>query len=536
MMADTTQAPINGTYATPHPYPDSYVSHAAVNPVGNSYHPAPTGTPSNGPSLQEGKNEIPKDEVGWYFVEQYYTTMSRNPEKLPLFYSRHSHFVFGTEAESVPVAVGQKAINEKIKALDFHDCKVRVLNVDSQASFENILVAVIGEISNRSEPSRKFTQTFVLAEQPNGYYVLNDIFRYLADDEEEFVSGETAQAEPEEAAELQDTSVSHPGVAPEPEPAVAAPANVEESVAETVTSTTDSEVEKSEAASVNGIATPEKPAVPVTPAVPVVPTEPEVPKAEKPQPTPAASAPKEAAAAAKKEPAVPAKSVPKTWASIASANKRASAAAAIAAASTAQAKTAAPSPSVAPALPAQNAQPQPEQPAVAESSTASQESSIDGAGWQTAGHEHNKKQARSGDEHKHPAYIKNVNEKVDAALLKTVLSRFGKLTHFDVNRARNCAFVDFADQASYNAAVAANPHQIGTEQITVEERRIRAGNASSNGFPASRGGANRGRSDGRAGSQGRGGNFQRDQARGGFASRGGRGGNVNKGRSQPQAA
>lgn len=68
--------------------------------------------------------------------------------------------------------------------LDFHDCKVRVLNVDSQASFANILITVIGEISNKSEPSRKFVQTFVLAEQPNGYYVLNDIFRYLVDEEE----------------------------------------------------------------------------------------------------------------------------------------------------------------------------------------------------------------------------------------------------------------------------------------------------------------------------------------------------------------
>ena len=49
-----------------------------------------------------------RDEVGWYFVEQYYTTMSRNPDKLHLFYSRRSQLVFGTEAESVPVSVGSK--------------------------------------------------------------------------------------------------------------------------------------------------------------------------------------------------------------------------------------------------------------------------------------------------------------------------------------------------------------------------------------------------------------------------------------------
>lgn len=99
------------------------------------------------------------------------------------------------------------------------------------------------------------------------------------------------------------------------------------------------------------------------------------------------------------------------------------------------------------------------------------------------------------------------------------------------NTIQNCAFIEFAEPAGYAAAVAANPHQIGTEQIYVEERRTRTnaygGNAN---FGAGRGGAGRGRAG-----QGRGG-FQRDGGRGGFAPRG-RGGNVTpKGRNQPQAA
>lgn len=107
-MADTTQAPVNGTYAAPpNAYPDAYLPQAAINNTGANYHPAPASTPSNGPA-PENKNDIPKDEVGWYFVEQYYTTMSRSPEKLHLFYSRRSQFVSGIEAESSPVIVGQK--------------------------------------------------------------------------------------------------------------------------------------------------------------------------------------------------------------------------------------------------------------------------------------------------------------------------------------------------------------------------------------------------------------------------------------------
>ena len=56
-------------------------------------------------------------------------------------------------------------------------------SVDAQASASNgIVVQVIGEMSNNGDPWRKFVQTFFLAEQPNGYYVLNDIFRFLKED------------------------------------------------------------------------------------------------------------------------------------------------------------------------------------------------------------------------------------------------------------------------------------------------------------------------------------------------------------------
>ena len=81
-MADTTQAPVNGTYAAPHnAYPDIYLSQGAMNSNAASYHPGPASTSSNGPA-PEGKSDISKDEVGWYFVEQYYTTLSKSPDRL----------------------------------------------------------------------------------------------------------------------------------------------------------------------------------------------------------------------------------------------------------------------------------------------------------------------------------------------------------------------------------------------------------------------------------------------------------------------
>ena len=67
--------------------------------------------------------------------------------------------------------------------MDFHDCKVFVTNVDSQASCSGgVIVQVLGELSNKGAEASKFCQTFFLAEQPEGYYVLNDIFRYLKED------------------------------------------------------------------------------------------------------------------------------------------------------------------------------------------------------------------------------------------------------------------------------------------------------------------------------------------------------------------
>jgi hypothetical protein len=58
-----------------------------------------------------------------------------------------------------------------------------VTQVDSQVSAGNgILIQVLGEMCVMDGPSQKFSQTFFLAPQPNGYYVLNDIFRFLKDE------------------------------------------------------------------------------------------------------------------------------------------------------------------------------------------------------------------------------------------------------------------------------------------------------------------------------------------------------------------
>ena len=76
--------PINGAY-TPQ-QPQSYATteqnlatHNANSADAVNYAPPSTSAASNTAS---SNTEISKEEVGWYFVERYYTTLSKNPDKL----------------------------------------------------------------------------------------------------------------------------------------------------------------------------------------------------------------------------------------------------------------------------------------------------------------------------------------------------------------------------------------------------------------------------------------------------------------------
>jgi hypothetical protein len=87
-MAEQITLPVNGNYAT-------HQQGIPTSPV---------------PNAQQSSQapDIPKDEVAWYFVERYYNTLSRSPEKLALFFNKRSQFVAGIEEEKVPVCIGQR--------------------------------------------------------------------------------------------------------------------------------------------------------------------------------------------------------------------------------------------------------------------------------------------------------------------------------------------------------------------------------------------------------------------------------------------
>ena len=521
----------------------------------------PSTTSNNAPSVDQtssgsaNNSNLSKDEVAWFFVEQYYTTLSKTPEKLHLFYGKRSQFVYGREAEVANVSVGRQNIQDRIKELDFQDCKVRVSNVDSQASFENIVIQVIGETSNKAGDPKKFVQTFVLAQQPSGYFVLNDILRYIDEeaDEEPAETPRDAEAAPEAPviATTAETEEEPTTAANEPAEETATPAldadvvdqkleeateetsaadeaPVAEAPTETSATETDTKTEGEKApdpdvtaqeVAEEAVKEAEKPVdpspTPVKTRQPPPPASAPAPPAQPPKPMtwasraaaaagprPVVPLPKAATPTAQPRPAAPAQPATAQTAAPAAQNTE-SATSAPPAAAAAAAAAATPTTPATPATPAK------------ETSTE----------WQTAGGDskrQNRPQSISAPAEKDGTmgYVKYVTEKVKHDDLKAALAQHGELVYFDINRQKNCAFVEFATPAGYQAAVAANPHTVNGESIVVEPRRPKAGAYGGSNYSAGRGNVpsrgGRGGFDGRSGSQGgRGGFGGQNRGRGG---------------------
>ncbi|PRQ40631.1 putative nucleotide-binding alpha-beta plait domain, NTF2-like domain-containing protein [Rosa chinensis] len=141
---------------------------------------------------------IPSAEiVGTAFVRQYYTILNQSPHEVYKFYSKDS-LLSRPEADGTMTTVETvQAINEKILSLDCPS--IHILTVDSQFSLANgVIVLVTGNIVGNDKVKRRFTQTFFLATQETGgYFVLNDMFKFVIDDNtNEYTPGYVAEETP----------------------------------------------------------------------------------------------------------------------------------------------------------------------------------------------------------------------------------------------------------------------------------------------------------------------------------------------------
>lgn len=464
-------------------------------------------------------NEV--QDISWAFVQQYYTHVNKSPEKLHLFYNKNSTAIHGIETGGGTPSVGQPEIFKLLSKHDFKNCKVMVSNIDCQKTLaDGVLVQVIGEMANEGEPSQKFVQTILLAPQNHGYYVLNDILRFLKedapeDDQSDYTvdtpesqSNESEQAEKEEAVASSSVKV-EPVASTEPVASSAiSEANSESHVfsrhserikraqpAESVASDSsvtagssdaplsetsgEKEYEKANAfldgqssAKANGstsestekvtgsvqqaekVSTPAAVVAPVTSAAPSAPATSSAPSAH--------VAPSAPAPAASVTPALP--TTPMSWAARAAVKPAASTTTPVTAAAPA-APVSAPSPAPS-AASSVSATPVAAVAAVVEKqlktpSTPTTASAVNAA---ASGH-------RRGPKEYFSAYIKHVTGSVNEAQLKQALQLIGNVTHFEVSRPKNCAFVDFVDLPTLKAALAVHELKVGNNTVLVEERK-----------------------------------------------------------------
>ncbi|KAI3829848.1 hypothetical protein L1987_03977 [Smallanthus sonchifolius] len=120
--------------------------------------------------------------VGNAFVQQYYHILHQSPGLVHRFYQDISKLGRPEEDGSMSITTTMDAINSKIISLNYDEFRAEIKSVDAQESLSGgVNVLVTGYLTGKDNVLKKFTQSFFLAPQDKGYFVLNDMFRYMED-------------------------------------------------------------------------------------------------------------------------------------------------------------------------------------------------------------------------------------------------------------------------------------------------------------------------------------------------------------------
>lgn len=160
------------------------------------------------------------DVVGNAFAHQYYHILQQSPDLVHRFYQDGSKFGRPGEDGAMSTTTTMNAINEKILSLGYGQVRAEIVTVDSQESYKGgVLVLVTGYLNGNDNLRQKFTQSFFLAPQDKGYFVLNDVFRYVDDpthqneNQEPASNFEAPLAPDQDTSHTQETHISEPTVA-----------------------------------------------------------------------------------------------------------------------------------------------------------------------------------------------------------------------------------------------------------------------------------------------------------------------------------
>lgn len=117
-------------------------------------------------------------QVGSYFVGQYYQILQQHPDLVHQFYAGSSNMT-RIDAGSTESANTMLQIHALVMSLNLTAIEIKTINsLDSWNG--GVLVMVSGSVKTRDFVNRRiFVQTFFLAPQEKGYYVLNISFCLL---------------------------------------------------------------------------------------------------------------------------------------------------------------------------------------------------------------------------------------------------------------------------------------------------------------------------------------------------------------------
>ncbi|CAN4101272.1 unnamed protein product [Withania somnifera] len=117
-------------------------------------------------------------QVGSYFVQQYYQVLQQQPDYAHQFYTDASSIV-RVDGDSNESASALVQIHSLIMSTSFSAIKIKTIN-SLESWNDGVLVVVSGSVKLKDFNGwRNFVQTFLLAPQEKGYFVLNDVFHFV---------------------------------------------------------------------------------------------------------------------------------------------------------------------------------------------------------------------------------------------------------------------------------------------------------------------------------------------------------------------
>ncbi|KAK4715202.1 hypothetical protein R3W88_013540 [Solanum pinnatisectum] len=123
------------------------------------------------------------EKVATAFVVQYYNILQTLIDQSYRFYKEKSVLSWPSSDGEIKSVTTSDGISDLIMSSHFKGSKVEVKTIDSQLSVAGgVLVIVMAYLIGQDTSRKRFSQTFFLAPQETGYYVLNDIFRFIGED------------------------------------------------------------------------------------------------------------------------------------------------------------------------------------------------------------------------------------------------------------------------------------------------------------------------------------------------------------------